>query len=136
MEDGQFNVYLYAAYDYYREVLGLTQETKPLVAFMELAQTISWFWPFKNTAVLCERPQTIQLDAQGRLHCENGKAFEYRDGWGHYYWHGLSVPERLILHPETATVQEIQDERNAEIRRVMLERYEFRRCVRLVFPEQ
>lgn len=37
-------------------------------------------------------------------------------------WRGVPINERIAFHPETISVQEILDERNAELRRVMLER--------------
>lgn len=38
-------------------------------------------------------------------------------------WRDVFVEERIVLHPETITVEEILTERNAEIRRVLLERF-------------
>jgi hypothetical protein len=37
-------------------------------------------------------------------------------------WRGIPIDERIAFHPETITVQEVLDERNAERRRVLLER--------------
>jgi len=50
-------------------------------------------------------------------------AMEFSDGYGFYAWHGVCVPERIIMQPETITVQGIVTETNAEIRRVMMFRY-------------
>jgi hypothetical protein len=47
----------------------------------------------------------------------------YRDGWGLYKWHGVTVPEDVVLRPESITVKTIERQRNTEARRVMLERY-------------
>jgi hypothetical protein len=52
---------------------------------------------------------------------------QWRDGLGIYYWHGTAVPEWIILHPEQITVEEIFKETNAEIRRIMCERFGFRK---------
>lgn len=50
------------------------------------------------------------------------------DGWGVYAWHGLHLKDSdLILKPETITAPRIRDERNAEIRRMLLERFGFDR---------
>jgi len=57
-----------------------------------------------------------------RLHCADGPALEYPDGWKVYSWHGLRVPERIILSPETLTSAEVMSEPNAEMARVMIER--------------
>jgi hypothetical protein len=64
-------------------------------------------------------------------------ALKFRDGWGTYAVHGVTVPENVILHPDKITLEEINKEQNAEVRRVMWEKYGFRRylkdtCARLV----
>jgi hypothetical protein len=40
-----------------------------------------------------------------------------------FAWHGVRVPRYVILTPRDITVEIIQKENNAEVRRVMLERY-------------
>jgi hypothetical protein len=42
-------------------------------------------------------------------------------------WRGVPVDERIAFRPETITVEEILQERNAELRRVLLERFGFER---------
>jgi hypothetical protein len=42
-------------------------------------------------------------------------------------WRGVPVYHRIAFHPETITVAEILGERNAELRRVLLERFGFER---------
>ena len=37
--------------------------------------------------------------------------------------HGVRVPRKVVEAPETLTVQEIASEPNAEVRRIMLDRY-------------
>jgi hypothetical protein len=76
-----------------------------------------------------ERPTAIHRDEPGRLHSADSKAIEWPDGWGLYRWHGMIVPADLIEHPELITIERIRDERNAEVRRVMVERYGLARYV-------
>ena len=64
----------------------------------------------------------IHLDSERRLHADNGYAFTWLDS-GDYYYHGVYVSEQIIMHPDTITVAEIHNEQNAEVRRVMMERY-------------
>jgi hypothetical protein len=52
------------------------------------------------------------------------------DGWGVYAVHGVSVPAWTIEHPELVTVARIEAERNAELKRVMVDRYGMARYVR------
>ena len=42
-------------------------------------------------------------------------------------WRGVPVDERIAFRPETLAIEEILAERNAEVRRVMVERYGFER---------
>jgi hypothetical protein len=71
----------------------------------------------------------LERDARNRLHCANGPAMRYPDGWSIYAWHGVRVPQDLIEHPEAISVARIDSERNSEIRRVMIERFGLARYV-------
>lgn len=71
----------------------------------------------------CERPERQSTDAQGRLHHETGPALLCRDGWPLYSWHGVSVPAQVIERPDRISTSAIDSETNAEVRRVMIERY-------------
>lgn len=72
---------------------------------------------------LCERPIRLTCDPEGRSHSHDGMAVQFQDGWSVYAWHGVGVPEQTILRPETLTLQQVLDEPNAEVRRVMIERH-------------
>lgn len=47
-----------------------------------------------------------------------------------YQWHGVTVPERIILQPETISAADITGEQDAEVRRVMVERFGADRYIR------
>ena len=80
----------------------------------------------EGLAVVCEPPQYIQRDGEGRLHCETGPALEWLDGFKLYFWHGVEVAEDLIMHPERVTREDILSEDNAEKRRCIMEKLEGR----------
>ena len=65
-----------------------------------------------------------------RLHCDNGPAVVWPDGWGVWAIHGTRVPQRVVEAPATLTPSEILAEPNAEVRRVMLTRFGEERFVR------
>jgi hypothetical protein len=65
----------------------------------------------------------ISRDSRGRLHNENGPALAYPDGWCLYSVHGVSVPEYIVERPHEITAEKISKERNAEIRRVMIDKF-------------
>lgn len=124
------NVGYLAFYDYCREVLGLTEETKQMAGLWACSREFGWWAPYENAAVVMARPQAIHLDGLGRLHHESRKAVEYPDGWGLYCWKGVVVDQVVIETPEKITVKSIDEERNAEVRRVKLERFGTERYLR------
>jgi len=63
----------------------------------------------------------VRTDERRRLHAEGGPAL-ICDLEDIYAWHGVIVPDRVILRPETITVGDVSAETNAEQRRVMIER--------------
>ena len=63
------------------------------------------------------------------MHNEHGPAISWRDGWALHFVHGVRVPAWVIEHPERITPQLILAEPNAEVRRVMIERYGWGRLV-------
>ncbi|PJF38186.1 MAG: hypothetical protein CUN55_18290, partial [Phototrophicales bacterium] len=78
---------------------------------------------FKNLCIVVKQPQHVRFDDQKRIHCENDSCIAWDDGYKLYAINGVVVPEKVVLNPETITIQEIQSEENQEKRRIMIERY-------------
>lgn len=79
------------------------------------------FWVCEDEVIAVPRPSiTIEGD---RLHRADGPAVEWPTGERYYFWRGLQVPEDIILAPEKITVARIDAEQNAEMRRVMVDRF-------------
>jgi len=94
-----------------------------------------WSWAFEGGVITMDRPircemEPVEADNTYRLHCETEAALEFLDTYKLYVWHGIVVPAQVILFPETLTVQQINAEQNAEIRRVMLERFGMERYLK------
>ena len=98
-------------------------------AYCAAQKSCGWWWPHSDFVVACDRPEFIrreQVAQRGygshRLHAEDGPAIRWRDGWALWYWHGVQVTQQVIESPETIAVAQIDGEKNAEIRRIMIER--------------
>jgi hypothetical protein len=74
-------------------------------------------------------PGAMKYNNNNRLHDESGPAVSWRDGTTLYYWHGLRVYKQIIEAPETLSTEQIFNEANSEVRRVMIERFGFERMV-------
>ena len=101
----------------------------------EVVQSANWFWVFENYVFVSDRPKSLSFDERHVLHCETGPAYEYRDGWNAFYWHGVKVTEQIIMRPHEITVDMILKEDNQEVRRVMMERMGMRRFLIEAKPE-
>jgi hypothetical protein len=95
----------------------------------DLAKSCGWVWWHENVLAISDRPEILNRDDEGRLHCENGPSIAYRDGWSLYHFHGVTVPQLVIESPDQITIQMIESESNAEVRRVMMERYGYDRYI-------
>jgi len=115
---GQFDVSL-AWYEFIGR-LGIDVST--LTPSIDLANSCGWAVLFWDWAFISARPEFFRLDDQRRLHCETGAAVRYPDGFSVFAIHGVRVPEKVVLTPESITVQQIESEDNAEVRRVMIQR--------------
>lgn len=98
-------------------------EKSMLDLWLTQRQHCHWWFPYERLVLVSERPRILRFDAAERLHNADGAAVEYADGYVSYAWHGVPVSPRLITDPASITLREIEREVNAEIRRVMLERY-------------
>jgi hypothetical protein len=105
--------------DYFNKVLGVSIDRN----FLDLAESCGFYWTLDDVCFASERPITLNLDDRGRLHSPVGQSIGYGSGWGLWHWHGVQVTQQLIERPETLTVRDIKDQGNAEVRRVMIDRY-------------
>jgi hypothetical protein len=94
-------------------------DLQALASFNEL---VSGYWLSKQVALLVRRPRRLAWDAERRLHHQTCKCLEYQDGWGISAWHGVLVPDKIILAPETLTRADFLKAPNVEVRRIIQER--------------
>ena len=116
-------------YDFCNEIgVPYSQENRHLLdMWLTQSRECHFWWPYENMVFLSERPASVNVDSQGRLHCENDSALYYHDGYGLYMWHGVRVPKWVITEKELITPEKIFAEQNAEVRRIMTEIYGFRK---------
>ncbi|WP_406291236.1 DUF6745 domain-containing protein [Embleya sp. NBC_00896] len=100
----------------------------------EVARQVGWWWPYERVVLVSERPTAMHRDDHSRLHNGDGPALTYADGFALHAWRGMPVPADFVggLGPggSRLTVRGINNEENAELRRVMLEIYGYDRYLR------
>lgn len=115
-----------AFYHFFHEVF----EENRLIHLARLNEMVSGYHLGREEAWLVRKPIILEHE-WGGFHNANGPCVQYRDGWGFYAWHGVRVPERVIMHPEQLTGEDWMFEPNAEVRRVIRERLSTERLIEL-----
>jgi hypothetical protein len=126
---GNLNAYWLAYLNFGREVLDINydyKEYEPIIldVWTRLISKCGVFFPLTNVCVVCNRPQEVYFDDNRELHREDGPAISFRRGTecDVYSFRGVTVNEKIIMRPETLTIEDFHKEKNAEVRRIVIER--------------
>lgn len=95
---GSQDMYWVAFYKFGEEI-GVkydAEDSALLETWNQIAKSCSWWYPFTQACVVCERPSEIHMTPAGTLHCETGAAVKFRDGFGIYSLNDVSVPAWLV----------------------------------------
>ena len=79
-----------------------------LTAAWQVARSAGPWWPFRNAAIITERPLEVHRNAQWLLERGDGPAIRYRDGWQAFAWDGYSMPEKWIMQPESIAASRLK----------------------------
>lgn len=110
------------------------KECERINGLFKIGQSANWWAPFDTCCIICERPSVLHLEPAvprdpnadpndplpaRRLHCIDGPAIQWPDGWGVYAIRGARVPEKYFTEP--VTVEDVMNEPNVEVKRVLVE---------------
>ncbi|MBE9117507.1 hypothetical protein IQ249_16530 [Lusitaniella coriacea LEGE 07157] len=108
--------------DFSTSVLNFSIDEKKWQALQSLVRECGWIFSFRRQLVICDRARKINLDDENRLHAEGEPAIQFADGFSIYAHHGVTLPEKYgQLHPEQWEAKWLLEERNAELRRVLIQ---------------
>jgi hypothetical protein len=107
--------------EYFHDICALERQTGALRGLWQVARDAAWIVPHRRVCWLSERPQLVRHDVSGRLHCADGPAVAYADGWSAFAWKGVLVPRWIIARPELVTVRAIATAQDPQVRRCMIE---------------
>jgi hypothetical protein len=96
-----------------------------------------WWFTHRDFILVADPPSQVHRESLApgssrqiaRVHRLDGPAMLWPDGWSIYAMRGMEVPAVIIEHPETITVAAIEKEQNAELRRILIERYGWQRYI-------
>lgn len=85
----------------------------------EAYQSGGWWWPYEGLCLAADNPQVLHMEATFPHH-DNEAAVRFND-WQIFSVHGVLVPEKVVRNQ--FSLEDIQAERNVEVRRIMMERF-------------
>jgi len=126
---------MWSGYDCYltgaRDVLGLRLPAYEQYKAWEACATSGGFRVMhEKFCLVSDFPEVLTKDDQHRPHNDSGPSHKWRDGWSLWYIHGIKVTQQIVEAPETLTIEQIENEQNAEVRRVMIERFGMERFLK------
>jgi hypothetical protein len=110
-----------AAHEYLHDVAGGETETQALRGLWRIGMNAGWVVPYERTCWVSKRPTRIATSADGLLHCADGPALLFEDGWSVHAWKGVPVPSWLIEHPERITLSTIEGDIDPVLRNCMID---------------
>lgn len=130
-------IHLLARFIYNQTLLSPSDYVKQILAMMlELVRSAHDYLPFENICLVSKRPQVVQLDHQMRLHFDSDAALRYSDGYAVYAVEGVVVPPWIVDRPQEISARKITDEKNTELRRILLRRFGEARYIKELGAQQ
>jgi hypothetical protein len=98
------------------------KQSRQLDMWRDVAESCCWWWAYDNYVVVSERPTFVGMEPQSgsryRLHCVDGPAITFADGWQVHALHGVRVPGWLVETKDTnIDPKRVSEFVNAEQRR-------------------
>lgn len=111
---------------FFRYGLGLRLPEHDAYSHWEwLAVNFGFRFLHSKFAMVCDNPELISRE----LHNENGPTHRWRDGFSIWHINGVMVDEQIVMRPETQTMDQLEQENNADVKAIRIERYGWLRYV-------
>jgi hypothetical protein len=72
--------------------------------------------------MVCDFPEILKVE-NNVPHCTDGPSHRWRDGFSLWHIGGILVDEQIVMRPETQTVSQINNEQNADVKAIRIQRY-------------
>ncbi len=99
------------------------ENDRKLSLFEDLLKSAYAFALYDNICFVCDYPVSVRMDDEFRYHNESKPSLTFKDDTKVYSWHGRNVPAYIIENPEQITIEKIDQEKNIEIRTILIDRY-------------
>jgi hypothetical protein len=126
---GQWDASWLAIADYFGTVFG-NEHCQKFAGLMQAVASCGFVWVKHDKVIYCDRPEIAKFDDRGRLHCEDGPAIQYRDGWGYCYMSGVPVPASYSKMPaDEIKIDEVLKLSSTDMRMAIIKKIGFTRLL-------
>ena len=102
--------------------LGVQFDADTFALFTDWAKDVLFVAFAGKAVVVAERPELVMW-RDGLLHNDSGPSLRFSDGWSLWMIGGVRVTQQIVEDPASLTVEQIDNEKNAEVQRIMRERF-------------
>ncbi|MDY6782542.1 MAG: hypothetical protein SW833_08340 [Cyanobacteriota bacterium] len=89
------NTNILSVEDFCVSVLNGSCDRQKWELLQSLASECSWYVPFSQVCLVCDRPTQLSFDSDNRLHAEGEPAIQFADGYCIYAHRGTILPRQL-----------------------------------------
>ena len=107
-------------YDYFSRIGVLNNKVFNKYSSLLRASNLFTMIQLKRFVIVCNKPKFIKRDDNKKLHCENGKAIEWEDGYGLYKLTGITFSKKEFEAIPAMTLKDILKEQNIEKRMALM----------------
>lgn len=113
---GNSNAGYFCYYNFIHDVLGIDLG-KEYLAYQATSE-LNLVYPLRfGVAAFSEKPQTIKMNEKGQLHCDNGPAVVYKDGFSVWILNNIGVDRKIVETPsEKIPASWVIEEKNVQVR--------------------
>jgi hypothetical protein len=104
------------------KILGVKYDDAKFDLLEQWASRISFVVPYSGFCVIAKNPVACHWQ-ENRLHNESGPAVKWADNYSMWAIGGVAVTEKIVMRPDTFTVEEINQIGSEEVKRIAIERF-------------
>lgn len=87
-----------------------------------ISRNCGWWAVFPGECICVEKPLVQKLNEDELVHCEDGPAILFEDGFAVWMIDGIRLDEKAVMRPKEQTIEEIHKEDNQDARSLRIER--------------
>ncbi|MBD2490739.1 DUF6745 domain-containing protein [Aulosira sp. FACHB-615] len=123
-------IYIAATFDFFISELNCYYDPDLYQVVQQVLLMGGIIFPFNGFCFVCDRSTKLSFDHEYLLHAEGEAAVQFADGYSIYAYHGVRLPDKYgKLHPEEWQPKWLLEEKNAELRRVLIQGIGYSRII-------